>query len=155
MKHASYHIFDMDLMEDPTISSIDYGLGDNSGRYSNLQALFDHLKKLERLKHLDIEYDEHGAYFLTGGWHHPKYGNNVISISDKKIHVSDKGIKYVCELRKTTIDRIKGAFTSFFNSFLKELRSQVFKISISFILGTLFGSYGLSLIKNLVKGLSK
>jgi|GEM_PF-2736601 len=148
-------IFDMDLKEGLNVSSIDYGLRDDTGRYSSLQALYSHLSKLERLNYLEIEYNKDGAYCLTGGWKHPKYNNNVISISNDKIHVSDKGILYVCEFRKTTMDRIKGAFKSFLSSFLKELRSQVFKIVISFILGTLFGSYGISLIKSLFKGLSK
>lgn len=143
-------IFDMDLNEGPNISKIKYGLGDST-QYSELQELYNYINKLERLKYLEIEYDDKGEYCRKGGFINPKFENNVISIYNKKIHVSEKGAKYICELRRTKWDRVKGVFKSFLKAFLMELQGQIFKLIISFLLGTLFGSLGLSLIKKLLK----
>lgn len=148
-------IFDMDLMEGQDILNIKYGLG-GTLQYSKIQALFNHICKLERLGYLKIEYNSEGKYYLNGGWKHPKYGNNVISIDTKRIHVSsDKGFQYVCDLRKTRCEKIKGYFKSLFTSLLAQLRNEIIKTVIAFIMGTLFGKYGIALISNVIKSLNK
>ena len=95
-------IYEMDLNNGKRISETDYGFEEISNE-GKKQALAWHLFKLRRLKY--ISFDENT--FITGGWHHPKYNNNVIMYYAENIHITEKGILYVDEIRKTVLSKVK------------------------------------------------
>jgi hypothetical protein len=67
------------------------------------QELAWHLSRLERFGYIEYQ----GQAFITGGQLNRKYNNNVIMIWAEAIHIKEKGIEYVQEVKKTVLDKLK------------------------------------------------
>jgi hypothetical protein len=148
-------IYDMEFNKGQDIIHIDYGLAEENNRYAAVQGLVFYIEQLRRLGYLNIEYNPDNKYYMSGGGVHSEYKNNVIQIWSDKVHLSDKGIEYIIESRKTKKDKFKEFIKKRGKIFLLQLEKETYKIVIAFIFGTLFGKYVLPLIENLFKSLSK
>ncbi|MCY6485901.1 hypothetical protein OW763_16440 [Clostridium aestuarii] len=63
-----------------------------------------YLLKLKRLKYIDFDEEK---TFIKGGCQSPKYHTNVIMFWTEYIHITEKGIKCVENIKKTVLEKSK------------------------------------------------
>lgn len=88
-------VYEMDINNGPRINSLKYDLIEADERERKYE-IASYLLKMQRLGYINIE---QGA-FVTGGNINIKYRNNVLMYFDEKLHITEKGIAYVDEIKK-------------------------------------------------------
>lgn len=110
-------IYDMDINNGARLHDREYDLKDKDTMDSKYEFA-SYLLKLERLEYIQLD---KGA-ILTGGMQNHKYRNNVIMYFDEKIHIKDKGIKFVQEIQKTVLDKAKEEVKDITSNIYKEVK---------------------------------
>ncbi len=96
-------IYEMDINIGKKIEYDNYELTEE--HFSERKQEFaNYLLRLKSFNYIDFDEEK---VFIKAGIRSTKYKTNVISIQPEQIHITEKGINYINEIKKTVFDKAK------------------------------------------------